>query len=134
MTSIFRTLSLVFAAGCVGALVNSLAVWLFGDLGISAKLGVKITPKLTPGWLYPRIVWGGLWGSLFLLPLLRRSWLVRGLLYSLGPSLVMFYIVFPMKANKGMFGLALGSLTPVLVLFYNAVWGVTAALWLRLTR
>ncbi len=134
MANIFRTLSLVFAAGCVGAVANSLAVWLFGDLGINAALGVKIAPKLTPAWLYPRIVWGGMWGALFLLPILRNSFIVRGLLYSLGPSLVMLFIVFPMKAKKGMLGLDLGNLTPVLVLFFNAVWGIAAALWLRLCR
>jgi len=134
MTNIFRTLSLVFAAGCVGAVANSLAVWLFGDLGINAALGVKIAPKLTPVWLYPRIVWGGIWGALFLLPILRNSFITRGLLYSLGPSLVMLFIVFPMKAKKGMLGLDLGNLTPVLVLFFNAIWGVAAALWLRLSR
>ncbi|MGD8369922.1 MAG: hypothetical protein PVG64_07825 [Syntrophobacterales bacterium] len=134
MANIFRTLSLVFAAGCVGAVANSLIVWLFGDLGINAALGVKIAPKLTPAWLYPRVVWGGLWGSLFLLPLLRRSVLIRGILYSLGPTLVMLFVVFPVKANKGMLGLALGNMTPVLVFFFNAVWGVTAALWLRLSR
>jgi hypothetical protein len=134
MTNIFRTLSLVFAAGCVGAVANSLAVWLFGDLGINAALGVKIAPKLTPAWLYPRIVWGGIWGALFLLPILRNSFITRGLLYSLGPSLVMLFIVFPMKAKKGMLGLDLGNLTPVLVLFFNAIWGVAAALWLRFSR
>jgi hypothetical protein len=46
----------------------------------------------------------------------------------------MFFIIFPMKANQGMFGLALGNMTPVLVLFFNAIWGVAAALWLRLCR
>jgi hypothetical protein len=46
----------------------------------------------------------------------------------------MFFIVFPMKANKGMFGLALGNMTPVLVLFFNAIWGVAASLWLRFSR
>ena len=50
-----------FAAGCLGALANSLAVWLFGDLGITKLLGVSISPSLTAGWLYPRIVWGGIW-------------------------------------------------------------------------
>ena len=134
MTSISRTLSLVFAAGCVGAVANSLVVYLFGDLGINAALGVKIAPKLTPAWLYPRIVWGGLWGFLFLLPVLRSSVLARGLLFSLGPSLVMFFVIFPMKAKKSMFGLDLGSMTPVLVLFFNAVWGVTAAIWLRFSK
>jgi hypothetical protein len=29
-------------------------------------------------------------------------------------------------------GLALGTLTPVLVLFFYAVWGIAAALWVRL--
>jgi hypothetical protein len=33
-----------------------------------------------------------------------------------------------------MFGLALGNMTPVLVLFFNGIWGVAAALWLRLVR
>jgi len=134
VTSIFRTLSLVFVAGCVGGVLNSLVVWNFGNLGVNAALGVKIAPQLTPAWLYPRIVWGGIWGFLFLLPILRRSVISRGLLYSLGPSLVMFFIVFPMKANKGMFGLALGNMTPVLVLFFNAIWGVAASLWLRFSR
>lgn len=134
MTNIFRTLSLVFAAGCVGALANSLVVWLFGDLGINGALGVSIAPKLTPAWLYPRIVWGGIWGLLFLLPILRNSILVRGFVYSLGPTLVMLFVVFPLKAKKGMLGLDLGSLTPVMVLFFNAVWGVSAALWLRLNK
>ena len=33
-----------------------------------------------------------------------------------------------------MLGLALGNMTPVLVLIFIAVWGVTAALWLRLSK
>ena len=127
-------LSMVFAAGCLGGLVNSLAVWLFGMYGITAAIGVKIAPQLTAAWLYPRIVWGGIWGFLFLLPLLRRKFLVQGLLYSLGPTLVQLFIVFPMKANKGMMGLDLGTLTPLAVVVFNAVWGVMAALWLRWTK
>jgi hypothetical protein len=134
MTSIFRTLSLVFAAGCVGAVANSLLVWLFGDLGIHAALGVKIAPRLTPAWLYPRIVWGGLWGFLFLLPIFRSSLWARGFLFSLGPSLVMFLVIFPIQAKKGMLGLDLGTMTPVLVLFYNAVWGVVTAIWLKFSK
>jgi hypothetical protein len=124
MTSIFRTLSLFFVAGCVGGVLNSLVVWNFGHLGVNAALGVKIAPQLTPAWLYPRIVWGGIWGFLFLLPLLRGSVISRGLLYSLGPSLVMFFIIFPMKANKGMFGLALGNMTPPIRVCSVLPWGI----------
>ena len=124
-------LSMVFAAGCLGGLVNSLAVWLSGFYGITAAIGVKIAPQLTAAWLYPRIVWGGIWGILFLLPLLRRNVLIQGLIVSLGPTLVQLFVVFPMKANKGVMGLDLGNLTPLAVVVFNAVWGVTAAVWLR---
>lgn len=126
-----RNLSLVFAAGCWGALWNSLAVWLGGYLGIAPALGVHIAPALTPAFLYPRLVWGGLWGLLFLLPGPRWSFPVRGLLFSLAPTLVQLFLVFPLMAHKGVLGLQLGVLTPLMVVFYNAIWGYTAGLWLN---
>jgi hypothetical protein len=133
MSNLARKTSLVFAAGCLGGLINSLAVWIFGELGISSALGVSIAPKLTPAWLYPRLVWGGIWGLLFLLPLMKTSIFARGLVYSIGPTLVQLFVVFPMKANKGMLGLDLGMLTPVLVVIFNAIWGWSAAIWLKST-
>jgi hypothetical protein len=84
------------------------------------------------GGLYQRLVWGGLWGWLFLLPLTGLSYPVRGLLYSLGPVLVQLLVVFPYQAQKGVLGLQLGYLTPLFVLVYNAVWGVVAGGWLSL--
>jgi hypothetical protein len=131
MSNLARKTSLVFAAGCLGGLINSLAVWIFGELGISSALGVSIAPKLTPAWLYPRLVWGGIWGLLFLLPLMKTSIFARGLVYSIGPTLVQLFVVFPMKANKGMLGLDLGLLTPALVVVFNAIWGWSAAIWLK---
>ncbi len=131
MNNIPKKLALVFAAGCLGGLLISLAVWIFGELGITTVLGVSIAPKLSPAWLYPRIVWGGIWGALFLLPLWQNKVLIKGLIYSLGPTLVQLFIVFPMKASKGAMGLDLGTLTPIFVIIFNATWGVTAAIWLR---
>jgi hypothetical protein len=131
MNNLAKKLSLVFAAGCFGGLLNSLAVWIFGELGITSALGVKIAPALTAAWLYPRLVWGGIWGLLFLLPLLQRRYLYRGLIFSLGPTIVQLFIVFPMKANKGVMGLDLGMLTPLLVFVFNAIWGLAAAIWLK---
>ena len=128
-----RNLSLVFAAGCWGALWNSLAVWLGGYLGIAPALGVHIAPALTPAFLYPRLVWGGLWGLLFLLPGGRWSFPARGLLFSLAPTLVQLCLVFPLMAHKGVLGLQLGSLTPLMVVLYNAIWGYAAGLWLNRT-
>ena len=124
-------MSIAFAAGAVGGLANSIVVWLFGLAGITAAVGVAIAPHLSASWLYPRIVWGGMWGLLFLLRFPRSGPIVRGLVLSLAPSLFLLLYVFPEMAGKGWLGVSLGALTPVFVLFYNAVWGVTAALWLR---
>jgi hypothetical protein len=131
MKNFFRKLSLVFASGAFGALVNSTVLWLFGRAGITAELGVKLAPSFTPAWLYPRLVWGGIWGILFLLPLAQNRPFQQGLLISLGPTIVQLFVIFPYQLNKGMMGLELGPLTPLFVLFINAVWGVATALWLR---
>jgi len=126
-----RKLSLVFSAGCLGGLVNSLAVWFFGLYGLTSAFNVKIAPQLSPPWLYPRILWGGIWGFLFLFPVLKNCFIWRGLFFSLGPTFVQLFVLFPLNAHKGMMGLDLGTLTPVFVIIYNAIWGLTAALWLR---
>ena len=128
MNAWVRKVAICFSAGCVGGLVNSLVVWLAGYGGLTIALGVGIAPELTAGWLYPRIVWGGLWGLLFLLPMLNSSPIRRGLLLSLGPTLAQLFIVFPLVASKSLFGMQLGPLTPLLVTLFNAVWGVTASL------
>ena len=121
-----------FAAGAFGALINSLAVWAAGAYGLTARIGVAIAPALTAGWLYPRLVWGGLWGFLFLLPL-RGSWWLRGLSVSLAPSAFALLYVLPQLTGHGLFGLRLGALTPAVVLAANAVWGLAAAWLLRAT-
>ncbi len=131
MNRAVHTISLFFAAGCLGGLINSLVVWGFGTAGITQALGVSIAPALNPAWLYPRIVWGGLWGFTFLLPLVKGRLLTKGLVLSLGPTLVQLLIVFPFKADKGMLGLDLGLLTPLFVLVFNAVWGLAAAIWIK---
>ncbi len=130
MKSFFRKLSLVFASGCLGGILNAVVVWLFGRAEITAELGVKIAPSLTPAYLYQRTVWGGIWGLLFLIPAFKNRPLSQGLLFSLGPTIVQLFVIFPNYLNKGMLGLDLGAFTPAFVLFFNATWGVAAALWL----
>ncbi len=122
-----RRLSLTYAAGSVGAFLNSLAIWLCGVAGITSALGVHIAPALTKTFLYPRLVWGGLWGFLFLMPFFRKSPLFRGLIYSIPPTLVQLFVVFPHHLGQGSMGLGLGRLTPLLVVIFNAIWGVTAS-------
>lgn len=134
MSKLLQRLSLVFAAGAFGGVLNSLAVWLCGEHGLTSSIGVRIAPGLTPDWLYPRIVWGGVWGALFLLPFLRSKPLQRGVLFSLGPSLVQLFFIFPHITQHGYLGVELGALTPVFVLAVNAVWGVAASLWISCAR
>lgn len=131
MRSLARSVSLVFAAGAMGALANSAALWAMGTFGVSGFLGVAIAPTLSPGWLYPRIVWGGLWGGLFLLPASQTP--RQAVLLSLAPSAFQLFFVFPLLAGKGIAGFELGLLTPVVVGIANAVWGLATLLWLRWT-
>jgi hypothetical protein len=133
VTSLARTLSLAFAAGVVGAVANSLAVWASGAHGISQAFGVSLAPAFTLVWLYPRLVWGGLWGLLFALPLARPRGLALGLLLGLAPTAYQLLVVFPQRGS-GLLGLEHGTLTPLLVLIFNGIWGIAAALWLRLVR
>lgn len=131
--SLPKDLGSAFSAGAFGGLANGIMVWLFGNLGITAALGVKIAPALSPAMLYPRIVWGGLWAFLFLLGWPRGSGWKRGLLISLGPTLVQLLYIFPVKAGQGLLGLKLGLLTPALVIFFNAVWGLAVVAWFKLS-
>jgi len=129
-----KKLFIFFAAGCIGALANSIAVWLFGHFGITALSGVSIAPALTPDWLYPRIVWGGIWGLLFILPMLQSKPLLKGSILSLFPTAIQLFVIFPLIAHKGIAGLELGLLTPLFVLFFNWVWGVVTALAIKYAR
>ena len=133
MGRLLQRLSFAFAAGSVGGLVNSVALWLAGQNGLTALLRVNIHPRLTPDWLYPRLVWGGLWGLLLLLPLAKSKPVLRGMLISLGPTLAQLFYFFPSVQHKGVMGMALGTLTPLLVFVLNAVWGLAAVFWLKLS-
>ncbi len=128
-----QKISLTFVAGCLGGLANGLVLWFLGAIGLPQALGVQLAPAITAPWLYQRLVWGGIWGWLFLLPS-GLSYPVRGLIYSLGPSLAALLVVLPYQAHKGVLGLQLGYLTPIIVLLYNAVWGVVAGWWLALAE
>jgi hypothetical protein len=129
-----RKILIYFSAGCLGALANSLAVWIFGELSITKSLGVSIAPSLSPAWLYPRIVWGGIWGLLFIIPLLNSKLIKKGSVLSLGPTIVQLFIVFPYKSNKGMAGMELGTLTPLFVIFFNWIWGLVTAITIKFSR
>jgi hypothetical protein len=95
---------------------------------------VSIAPALTASWLYPRVVWGGIWGLLFFLPLFNSKPFSKGTLLSLVPTMVQLFIVFPYQANKGVAGMELGVLTPAFVFVFNWIWGVVTSLTIRYSK
>ena len=126
-----QRLSFAWTGGAVGGLVNSVVVWLCGNLGVTAAFKVAIAPAFTAPWLYQRMFWGGLWG-LLLLPAGkgrggRRIFLV-GLAVSLFPTAAQLFYFLP-RAGHQLGGLDQGVLTPVFVVLFNAVWGWVAAWW-----
>ena len=129
-----KKICVYFSAGAAGGLANGLAVWLFGHWGITTDLGVSIAPALSPGYLYPRIVWGGLWAFLFVLPFTKSKPVTKGLILSIFPTLVQLLVVFPLKAKKGYLGIELGLLTPVFVIIFNAIWGIFAGLIIKMSK
>ncbi|CAL5227307.1 g10244 [Coccomyxa viridis] len=130
-----QILSVAFAAGAVGGLINFLIAPLFGALHITTALGVDIAPGLNKGDLYQKLVWGGVFGFLFLIPLRKyvKQWWVRACIFGVVPSLVQMFLVFPLSTPFKVGGVGLGALTPVFVLLFNTIgWGIPAYAWFRL--
>jgi hypothetical protein len=118
-----RRFGMAYFGGAVGALANSLALWLAARAGLLALVDVAIAPTLSWPWLAPRLVWGSLWGLGYPLVLRRaRTPMRAGLLLSLAPSLAQLFWFFPQQGH-GMLGVNLGALTCIAVLGANAIWG-----------
>ena len=132
MRNFFGRISICFTAGGLGGLAASTLLWMAGAYGWTAAMGVTRAPQWTLDWLCPRLLWAGLWGLLFVPQVMADSVFWRGLAYSFGPTLFQLLVVFPEQMEKGLWGLELGSMTPVVVIVVNAVWGWIAALWVML--
>ena len=126
-----KNLLIFFAAGSLGGLATGLVTWVAGDSGITRMMGVSLAPALSTQFLYPKMVWGGIWGLLFVLPFMKSRLIAKGLLLSIFPTVVQLFFVFPKHLHKGLLGVDLGMLTPVFVVFFNMVWGFVTGLALK---
>lgn len=121
---VFRRLSLAFAAGGVGVIVLIAFLWLLRESGAMASLGLKMPAPKLPDFLYSRIVWGGIWAFLFVLPVMTRQWLLRGLVVGVLASLASIFYFNPAWKSA--------PFTFVIVIFVaNSIWGVAASGWYR---
>lgn len=125
---------LVYAAGSLGAVLQIVVMSLAVHYGFTQDLGVRIAASYSPSWMYPRIVWGGLWGLVFLLPILSGSLLMRSAVLSLIPACVQLFIIYPFYEGKSFAGLSQGMLTPLVVLFFWWVWALFTSLIIKFAR
>jgi hypothetical protein len=125
-----RDLALCFAAGAAGAVAKGLLVWICSYTALTAPIGSYLAMALYPLGFYPRVVWGGLYGFLFLLPPARGSSLMSGLLWGGVVSLLQL-LILPLWQHSGLHW----SLTMVLsTALLNCIWGCATALLLRSVR
>lgn len=128
MNPLLKKISGAFTGGALGALLDSFNIWAMGRWGVSDLIGIDMKPEFTAPWLYQRMVWGGLWMLLLLLPLWRQRTAMRGMVFSLLPSAMMLFIVLP-SMGKGMLGVGFGILMPVVVVGLNFIYGILASFW-----
>ena len=125
---IVRNISLAFTGGAIGAFIDSFNIWFMGKVGISDLIGITMKPEFTAPWVYTRMIWGGIWMLLLLIPVLKDRIYLRGMLFSLVPSAMMLFMVLP-SMRKGIFGLGFGMLMPAVVIALNFIYGIVASQW-----
>jgi len=141
-----RKLSLYFAAGAVGGTAYILIMWLFGAAGITQMLKVDLVYELDMELLYTGIGMGGIAGLLFILPVPSKNRLIKGITLGLVAAAIELFILMPIDADRGLSGVAkafggksgilglhLGAMTPLLIILFNQVWGLTASFWNKIT-
>ncbi|MBE0500271.1 MAG: hypothetical protein IBX47_02430 [Desulfuromonadales bacterium] len=126
-------ISVCFCAGILGALVGLGVISAWGMVGLPDLPISTVRPLLAPAGLYPRLVWGGLWGVLFFLTVgsarTRKHWIQKGVLVSLVPTF--YYLIFylPEQISSGS-DFSLVALAVVIAV--NLIWGFFTGLFSRL--
>lgn len=121
-----------FSGGIIGTLVGALAIWLLWKTGVTARLDIHVTPRASSIRLYQMLVWGGLCGFLFLLPIWKDRPVLKGTFLSLVPTILLLFVALP-AMGKGAYGLELGILAPVMVAVLSFIWGIAASIWYELS-
>lgn len=123
-----RDIALCFSAGSAGALAKTGVIWLCLHIAVLDGFAAYLASAQYPAGFYARIVWGGIGAALFLLPLVRKSWWVRGLCWGVIAALLQLFAL-PLIGGGSMH-FALIPMLSALVL--GCVWGLATALALRL--
>ncbi len=81
---IIKDFFIALSSGFIAGLVNILGVWSFSIIQGSFQF--------SPLFIYKQAFWGGLWGLLYCLPILKEQWIIRGLVVSTAASITTFFI------------------------------------------
>jgi hypothetical protein len=124
-----------FIAGTLAVpLGHQIALWILNVAGVIDRAPFNMDPTKPFG--IPSVIslsfWGGVWGILLGLILLRargaKFWWIALIVGAIAPTLVAGLVVAPLKGMKG-------GVTPALFavgLIVNAVWGVMTAVFYRM--
>ncbi len=131
-----QLLSVCFCAGLLAAIVSTVFAWLCSHYGLNGLAGVNLTTSLSATSLYPRMIWGGVWGLAFALTVIhlrtRKHWVRKGMVVSLAPTLYQLFVIYPYQTPYGPLGIELGLLIPLFIFIFNLVWGIFAGFFARL--
>ena len=130
-----KVLMLAFISGFLATLFfHQGGLWLLNLAGKAAVAPWNMTPVPPLG--IPQVLslafWGGLWG-VALWAMIRRSkgarfWMLAIVLGALLPSLVAWFVVFPIK------GIPVSGAIVIGALILNGLWGLGVAVYMRLFR
>ena len=123
-------LGLGVLGGVLAGLFHGLLTEVVGSIGLTLLLGVGIDVDLSAGQYLLRAAYGSVWGIVLgaVYPVIPgRGFAVRGVTFSLLPSVYTMFVVYPMFLGLGLLGVRQGFLTFPLVLIGYALAGMVAA-------
>lgn len=130
MNDLMKKILLCFIAGCLGGIAVNVVNIILALVNIPHYIGVDLSQDSSIIALYMDLLWGGLWGILFLIPILENLLFVKGVLLSLIPTLFQLFVVLPKLYGVNILGLEFSILLPLYIFLLNGIWGIFAALFL----
>lgn len=121
--ALLRLLTLGFGAGAFGACILGLVAFALGRLGVPEMLGLTMPAPKLPEALYRAIVWGGIWGLLFVVPAFNRPWWFKGIIIGLLATVALVLYFAPALRGGPAWGIVYAAV------LNGIVWGLAAGLW-----
>jgi len=121
--AILRLLTLGFGAGAFGGLILWAAALGLARIGLPALLDLTAPLPDIHTVVHRAIVWGGLWGLLFAVPVMNRAAWLKGIVIGLlATAALVFYFGPGLRAGPPL-GIAYAAV------LNGLVWGIAAGFW-----